>query len=60
LGYGFLPSLTMPFLYEIEVTNTNLLNILRDFLLPVTRSFYFFTIFRFFARFWTFPVFIMI
>ena len=29
LGYGFLPSLTMPFLYEIEVTNTNLLNILR-------------------------------
>ena len=29
LGYGFLPSLTMPFLYDIEVTNTNLLNILR-------------------------------
>jgi hypothetical protein len=29
LGYGFIPSLTMPFLYDIEVTNTNLLNILR-------------------------------
>ena len=29
LGYGFLPSLTMPFLYGIEATNTNLLNILR-------------------------------
>ena len=29
LGYGFLPSLTMPFLYDIEVTHTNLLNILR-------------------------------
>ena len=29
LGYGFLPNLTMPFLYDIEVTNTNLLNILR-------------------------------
>ena len=29
LGYGFLPSLTMPFLYDIEATNTNLLNILR-------------------------------
>ena len=28
LGYGFLPNLTMPFLYDIEVTNTNLLNIL--------------------------------
>ena len=29
LGYGFLPNLTMPLLYDIEVTNTNLLNILR-------------------------------
>jgi hypothetical protein len=29
LGYGFLPNLTMPFLYDIEVTNINLLNILR-------------------------------
>ena len=29
LGYGFLPNLTMPFLYDIEVSNTNLLNILR-------------------------------
>jgi len=29
LGYGFLPSLTMPFLYDIEATNTNFLNILR-------------------------------
>ena len=29
LGYGFLPNLTMPFLYDIEVTDTNLLNILR-------------------------------
>ena len=29
LGYGFLPSLTMPFLYGIEAINTNLLNILR-------------------------------
>ena len=29
LGYGFLPSLTMPFLYDIEANNTNLLNILR-------------------------------
>jgi hypothetical protein len=29
LGYGFLPTLTMPFLYDIEVTNINLLNILR-------------------------------
>ena len=29
LGYGFLPNLTMPFLYDIDVTNTNLSNILR-------------------------------
>ena len=29
LGYGFLPNLTMPFLYDIEVTNINLSNILR-------------------------------
>jgi len=29
LGYGILPNQTMPFLYDIEVTNTNLLNILR-------------------------------
>ena len=29
LGYGFLPNLTMPFLYDIEVSNINLLNILR-------------------------------
>ena len=29
LGYGILPNLTMPFLYDIEVTNINLLNILR-------------------------------
>jgi len=29
LGYGFLPNLTMPFLYDIEVSNTNLSNILR-------------------------------
>ena len=29
LGYGFLPNLTMPLLYDIEATNTNLLNILR-------------------------------
>jgi hypothetical protein len=29
LGYGFLPNLTMPFLYDIEVTHINLLNILR-------------------------------
>jgi len=29
LGYGFLPSLTMSFLYDIEPTNTNFLNILR-------------------------------
>ncbi|MDB9984831.1 DUF4345 domain-containing protein [Gammaproteobacteria bacterium] len=29
LGYGFLPNLTMPFLYDIDVTNTNLSNIFR-------------------------------
>ena len=29
LGYGILPNQTMPFLYDIEVTNINLLNILR-------------------------------
>jgi len=29
LGYGFLPNLTMPFLYDIEVAHINLLNILR-------------------------------
>ena len=29
LGYGFLPNLTMPFLYDIEVTHIKLLNILR-------------------------------
>ena len=29
LGYGFLPNLTMPFLYDIEVSHTNLSNILR-------------------------------